>query len=213
MRRLLAVAAPPLASGLIRLTWATSRVRWIRRELAEPLLRSPEPFVLAFWHCKLFLMQYALMGRPVTAMISRHGDGELIARTMARFGHSAARGSSTRGGPQALREALRAARGGGALAITPDGPKGPAREVKAGVIDLARAAQVPVLPCSLAAHPCRRLRSWDRFEVPLPFGRVVIAYGEPLRVARHAGDAERAAAAAELAARLDALTAECDSAA
>jgi lysophospholipid acyltransferase (LPLAT)-like uncharacterized protein len=209
-RRALLAAAPPLASGLIRLTWATARVSWTGREQAEPLLRSPEPFILAFGHCKLFLMQYALLGRPVTALISRHGDGELIARTMARFGHDAARGSSTRGGAQALREALRAAHAGRSLAITPDGPKGPARSVKPGVIEIARAAGIAILPCSLAARPARRLRSWDRFEVPWPFARVAVAYGPALRVERRASEGEREAAAARLGAELDALTDGCE---
>ena len=209
-RRALLAAAPPLAAALIRLTWASSRVTWIGRERGEAVLRAPEPFILAFWHCKLFLMQHALMGRPVTALISRHGDGELIARTMARFGHGAARGSSTRGGAAALREALQVARGGGSLAITPDGPKGPAREVKPGVVEIARAAGIPVLPCSLAARPCRRLRSWDRFEVPAPFARVAIAYGEPLRVDRRASEAAREDAARRLGAELDALTDACE---
>jgi lysophospholipid acyltransferase (LPLAT)-like uncharacterized protein len=209
VNRALRAAIPRLASGLIRLQWATARVTWIGREGAEPVLRSPEPFVLAFWHCQLFLMQYALLGRPVTALISRHGDGELIARTMERFGHSAARGSSTRGGSAALREAIAVARGGGALAITPDGPKGPAREVKPGVVEIARAAGIPILPCAMASRPCRRLRSWDRFEVPLPFARVAVAYGQAMRVERDAGEGEREAAAAELKARLDVLTDAC----
>lgn len=203
---------PALAATLIRTTWATARVTWIRRESAEPLLLGEEPFVLAFWHCKLWLMQHALLGRKVTAVISQHDDGELIARAMARFGHSAARGSSTRGGDRALREALRIARAGGALAITPDGPKGPARVVKPGVVEIARGASVPILPCSLAARPIRRLRSWDRFEIPAPFARVAVAYGEPLRVARDADGAERAAACERLGAVLDALTLECESA-
>ncbi len=198
--------APPLTASLMRLTWATARVTVIGRERARPVLERPEPFVLAFWHCQLFLMQYALAGRPVTALISRHGDGELIARTMARFGHAAARGSSTRGGAIALREALRIARSGGALAVTPDGPRGPAREVKPGVIELARAAGIPILPCALASRPCLRLRSWDRFEVPAPFGRVAIAYGETVSVARGASDRERADAAVALQSTLENLS-------
>jgi lysophospholipid acyltransferase (LPLAT)-like uncharacterized protein len=205
-RRILRALAPPLAAGLIRATWATARVTWLGLERAEPLLRGTEPFVLAFWHCKLWLMQHALRGRRVTALISRHEDGELIARTMARFGHAAARGSSTRGGAQALREALRIARAGGALAVTPDGPKGPARVVKPGVVEIARAGGLPILPCSLAARPVRRLRSWDRFEIPFPFARVAIAYGEPLRVAREATPHEREAWCARLGGALDALT-------
>lgn len=209
-RRIMRVAVPPLTAALLRGIWLSARVTWIRPEIAAPLLRDPAPFILAFWHCKLFFAQHALRGRRVTALISQHGDGELIARTMARFGHAAARGSSTRGGAQALRESLRVARAGGSLAITPDGPKGPPRVVKPGVIELARAAGIPILPCSLAARPVKRLASWDRCEVPLPFCHMAIAYGEPLRVPRDGSEAERESAASRLGAVLEDLTDECE---
>lgn len=209
-RRLLATLVPPAAEILIRATWASSRVTWIRPEIVDGMLARGEPFILAFWHCKLFLAQYALRGRNVTALISRHGDGELIARTMARFGHCAARGSSTRGGTQALREAIRLARGGESIAITPDGPKGPARQAKPGVLEIARATGLRILPISLAASWTRRLASWDRFEVPLPFGRIAVAYGDPLACPEDAGDADREALRRELEARLDALSTECE---
>lgn len=209
-RRLKRAVVPPLTAALLRGLWLSARVTRLVPERAEAVLRSPEPFILAFWHCKLFFAQHALGGRKVTALISQHGDGELIARTMARFGHAAARGSSTRGGALAMREALRVARAGGSLAITPDGPKGPARKVKPGVIEIARAAGIPILPCSLAARPVKRLASWDRFEVPLPFARLVIAHGSPLRVERHATEARREALGLELEAELDSLTDLCE---
>jgi hypothetical protein len=198
-----------MAAALIRLTWATSRVTWIRREVMDEAAREGRHLIMAFWHSRLLLMQYMHGGRPLAAMISRHGDGELIARTMARFGHSAVRGSSTRGGSRALREALRWTQSGGNLAITPDGPRGPARVAKPGVVDLARLTGLPVYPMSLAAARAAHLRSWDRFEVPLPFGRVALAYGAPLTCPRDAGPDRVLALAAELARRLDALTDEC----
>jgi hypothetical protein len=170
---------------------------------------SGRPHVMAFWHSRLMLMQYAHRGRKLAAMISRHGDGELIARTMARFGHAAVRGSSTRGGSRALREAVRWIEGGGDLAITPDGPRGPARAVKPGAVTLARLAGAPIFPVSLAMGRSVALRSWDGFEVPLPFGKVAIAYGELLPCPREAGDPEVEDLCRELARRLDALTDEC----
>jgi lysophospholipid acyltransferase (LPLAT)-like uncharacterized protein len=203
---------PPLAEALIRGLWATARVEWRGADALDGMSRSAagDRFILAFWHCKLLLMQYALRGRRVTALISQHGDGELIARTMARFGHRAARGSSTRGGAAALREGIRVARAGGSLAITPDGPKGPARIVKPGVIELARATGLPILPASLAYAHAWRLASWDRFEVPLPFSRAVIAFGEPLTCPREAGEARRETLRRALEERLALLTADCE---
>ena len=205
----LGAIVPPAAELLIRALWATSRPTFLRPELVDGLNHAGTPFILAFWHCKLFLMQYALRGRRVTALISQHGDGELIARTMARFGHSAARGSSTRGGSRALREAIRVAEDGGSIAITPDGPRGPARVAKAGVVEIARATGLPILPASLAFSSCRRLASWDRFEVPFPFTRMAIAYGETIACARDADETTRERVRRLLEERLAALDAEC----
>jgi lysophospholipid acyltransferase (LPLAT)-like uncharacterized protein len=210
LRAALRAVVPPLAATLIRATWASCRVTWIRRPILEDLLRDGTPFILAFWHSRLWFMPHAVLGKSVTAFISASEDGELIARTMARLGHGAARGSSTRAGDRAFRTALRVARAGGSLAITPDGPKGPPCVVKPGVVELARATGFPILPCSLAHAHALRLRSWDRFEVPAPFSRVAIAYGAPRLVARETSRAVREQAARDLGTELDALTAECE---
>jgi lysophospholipid acyltransferase (LPLAT)-like uncharacterized protein len=197
--------APPLAALLIRSTWTTNRITWVRRGTLESLL-AEGPVVLAFWHSRLWLMPYAALGRPMTALISRHGDGELIARTIGLLGHGSARGSSTRGGSSALREQVRLLRAGRSVAITPDGPKGPARVAKPGAVELARMTGVPVVPVSAAYSRSRTFGSWDRFEVPLPFGRVAIGYGEPLRFPR---DADVASSCERLAAALDAAGDDC----
>jgi lysophospholipid acyltransferase (LPLAT)-like uncharacterized protein len=139
--------------------------------------------------------------------VSRSRDGELIARTVARLGIDSSRGSTTRGGAAGLRELLRKAREGYDLAFTPDGPKGPVSEVQPGVILAAAATGLPIQPVALAASRARRLRSWDRFLVPLPFSTVHFVYGEPLDVARRGDPAE---AAAELKRRLDAAEAEAE---
>ncbi len=162
-----------------------------------------EPFILAFWH-------RAYRGRRISVLISRSRDGELIARTVARFGIHAARGSSGpahKGGAAGLRELLRKAREGYDLAFTPDGPRGPVGEVQPGVILAAAATGFPVQPVAIAATRGRRLRSWDRFLVPLPFATVHVVYGEPLSVPRR-GAPE--AAARELERRLDAAEAAAE---
>jgi len=166
-----------------------------------------ERFILAFWHRHLLLMPYSYRGRRISVLVSRSRDGELIARTVNRFGIDASRGSSSRGGAQGLRELLRKAAEGYDLAFTPDGPRGPAGVVQPGVILAAAAMGWPVQPVALAATRCRRLRSWDRFVVPLPLSTVHFVYGEPLTVARRA---DPMAAAAELARRLDGAEAEAE---
>jgi hypothetical protein len=101
-------------------------------------------------------------------LISRHRDGEIIARIVARFGHRAVRGSSTRGGASALRDLIRLGRAGADLVVTPDGPKGPRQEAKLGVIQLARATGLPIVPlafsCSKKNSSRAGIGSWS----PIP---------------------------------------------
>lgn len=192
------------AAWLIRALRAGVRLRHHGDAAVRGWEQRGERFILAFWHRHLLLMPYAYRGRRISVLVSRSRDGELIARTVARFGIAAARGSSSRGGVAGLRELLRQGRQGYDLAFTPDGPRGPLGVVQPGVILAAAATGFPVQPIAIAASRARRLRSWDRFLVPLPPATVHLVYGEPLSVARRAAPE---AAAAELKRRLDAAEA------
>ena len=110
----------------------------------------------------------------------------------------ACRGSSRRGGNAAMRAVVRAARGGSNIAMTPDGPTGPPRIAKDGVIFAARMSGLPIIPVTFAAKRTKRLRSWDRMIVPLPFSRAIFLYGEPLAIARD-DDGEEARKKLEMA--------------
>ena len=105
---------------------------------------------------------------------------------------------------------LQILKAGGHVAITPDGPKGPVRRVKAGVIELSRLSGMPILPVAFGASPAIRLQSWDRFLVPYPFARGVFVWGEPLRVPADPDRSATEAFQSILAARLNALTDEAD---
>jgi lysophospholipid acyltransferase (LPLAT)-like uncharacterized protein len=166
-----------------------------------------ERLILAFWHRHLLLMRYAYRGERISVLVSRHRDGELIARTVARLGIDSSRGSTTRGGVAGMRELLRKAARGYDLAFTPDGPRGPAGTVQPGVVLAAAAAGFPIQRVALAPPRERRLGSWDRFVVPLPLSTVLCVWGAPLAVARRA---PVAAAAAELETRLAAAEAEAE---
>jgi lysophospholipid acyltransferase (LPLAT)-like uncharacterized protein len=135
------------ASLFIRALHATLRVRHVN---VENLTGTPQ-YILAFWHAHLLLMLHSRYRRPISVMISRSKDGEYIARVFDWYGVDAARGSSTRGGGAALRELLREARAGKNIVFTPDGPKGPARIVKEGVIYAAQASGLPIVPIAFAA--------------------------------------------------------------
>ena len=181
---LLLHVVPPMGAGLIRLLLGTMRIRSVSPPPWDELDRERGGVIFAFWHSRLLLMSYASRGREVAVLISRHRDGEIISRIIARLGYSSVRGSSTRGGATALRRMPRLVRDGKDLAITPDGPRGPSCRVQPGVILAARLSGRPVLPVTFASEHFHSFGSWDRFQVPRPFSRGVFVWGEPLRVSR-----------------------------
>jgi len=196
-----------LAANLIRGLRATVKLRHHGDERMREWERRGEHFILAFWHRHLLLMPYSYRGKRISVLVSQSQDGELIARTVARLGIDSSRGSSSRGGAAGMRSILRKAAEGWDIAFTPDGPRGPLREVQPGVILAAAATGLPIQPVALAATRKKELRSWDRFVVPKPFSTVHFVYGEPLAVERR-GDLD--AASAELKRRLDAAEEEAE---
>jgi lysophospholipid acyltransferase (LPLAT)-like uncharacterized protein len=144
--------------------------------------------------------------RRLTAMASASKDGAIAARVMEHFGAQIVRGSSSRRGPQAMAELIDAARSGSDLAITPDGPRGPRYHVQAGVIALAQYAGLPLVPVSCFLSAKKTLRSWDGFQVPLPFSRCEVTLGEPLAVPRRLDEAGREELRGELERRMLAIT-------
>ena len=199
--------AVPFLAGVARM--ALRVLRWTTRRRivgGEELLRAfaeDRRVIVAFWHAHLALVQIAWPGRKLCVQVSRHRDGEVVARAVAPFGIRAARGSATRGGVASIRQMLRAFEEGYDLAVVCDGPRGPRHVVKPGAVQLAAATGALVYP--VAARPRRGWvvrRSWDRFVVPLPFTRVEYRVGEPLRVPREAPVEEREAARCELERRL-----------
>jgi lysophospholipid acyltransferase (LPLAT)-like uncharacterized protein len=198
---------PFLAAGFIRALRATVRLRHHGEERLREWERRGDHFILAFWHRHLLLMPYSYKGRRISVLVSQSTDGELIAKTVARLGIDSSRGSSSRGGIAGMRSLLRKAAEGWDIAFTPDGPRGPLREVQPGVILAAAATGLPIQPVAIAASRAKLLRSWDRFMVPLPFSTVHFVYGEPLVVERR-GDTVKAAD--ELKRRLAAAEAEAE---
>lgn len=196
-----------VAAWFIRLLRSTVRLRHHGDERLREWERGDQRFILAFWHRHLLLMPYAYRGRRISVLVSQSGDGELIARTVARLGIDSSRGSSSRGGIAGMRSLLRKAAEGWDIAFTPDGPRGPASEVQPGVILAAASTGLPIVPVAVAASRAKRLHSWDRFLIPLSLSTVHFVYGEPLAVARRGdlGDA-----AAELKRRLDGAEVEAE---
>jgi lysophospholipid acyltransferase (LPLAT)-like uncharacterized protein len=166
--------------------------------------------IFAHWHGRLLPLSYHHRGRGLGPIISRSGDGEYIARIVRHWGYTPVRGSSSRGGSQALREMLRLARAGRMLVFTPDGPRGPRAEVKSGVLIAAQLTGLPIVPASSAASRAWWFGGWDRFLVPKPFARVVVGFGAPIYVPRDADAVALAHYATVVKTAIDSLTAELD---
>jgi lysophospholipid acyltransferase (LPLAT)-like uncharacterized protein len=138
-------------------------------------------YICVFWHENLLLPAYQF-GRPdIRVLISQHRDGELIARICRWLGFGLVRGSTTRGGVEAVRELLRVGRESH-VAITPDGPRGPRRRVQAGVVYLAARMRLPIIPMGIGYDRPWRAKSWDRFAFPRPWSRACCITGAPIQV-------------------------------
>ena len=182
-----------VTSAYLRWTLSTIRWRWVGRETVEQVWAQDSGVVVCFWHSRL-LMAPAIWpvgsGQTAKILVSLSADGEFIARAMDQLGYPAIRGSSAKktdpakakGGAAAFRDVLKWLRGGGAIAITPDGPRGPAEVMAEGPPMLAGMGDAPVLLAGMACKPCLRMKSWDRAVIPLPFAHGAIVWDGPIRV-------------------------------
>ena len=190
-------------------------IRTWRVELDLPphlkqLRRSGGKVILAFWHNRqIGLLRVADELRPVKVLISRHGDGEIIARIVERFGIGSVRGSSTRGGKAAVRQLVTASRESH-LAITPDGPVGPRYQAKQGVALVAALTGLPVVWVTWSTDRAWRFKSWDRFILPKPFARMLYRVEGFVEIPRNADAEAIEAGRLEIETRMNTLTAALD---
>jgi lysophospholipid acyltransferase (LPLAT)-like uncharacterized protein len=138
---------PLIGAAFIRVLHSTLRVRHVGAETME---RLPQ-YIIAFWHEHLVVMLHARYRRPIRVLVSQSRDGEYIASTFSHYGVDVSRGSTTRGGTAALRDMIRSARAGSNIVFTPDGPKGPRRIAKDGVVYTAQATGLPIIPVAFGA--------------------------------------------------------------
>ncbi len=201
-----------VAAGYIWLVRATSRLQIVGAEHPQRLWDADTPFILAFWHGRLLMMPYSWpRPRPMRVLISQHIDGRLISGTLRHFAIDNIAGSSNRGGAAALVAIVKSLkRERVSVAISPDGPRGPRMRVSLGIIQAARLSGAPILPCMHATSRRKRLNSWDRFILSLPFARSVFVWGEPIYIPREADDAQLEALRADLEARMNAIADQAD---
>ncbi|WP_300378679.1 lysophospholipid acyltransferase family protein [Henriciella sp.] len=175
-------------------------IRWrVEGEQAFRDAWAQDPgMIVAAWHSRILLLPTIwsriarkLPGKayPTSMLISLSRDGQAVAKAIEHLGLDAVRGSSThkrkrknKGGTAAIAETSRRLRSGSVVCITPDGPRGPAEKVQAGPVLLAQRTGAAIIPYALACKPARRLNTWDRFMIPLPFARGAMVIGAPVLI-------------------------------
>ncbi|GAC1333539.1 MAG: hypothetical protein NVSMB26_14800 [Beijerinckiaceae bacterium] len=210
-RRLLYRVLVPVAAALLHFVWRWGRVsRVIGGEHIGAALGKAPSFIPVYWHQhQLFCIRHlaALRGDGVRLgfLISPSVDGELAAMLVRRLGGEVIRGSSSHTGARALRDYYQAlAKDNISPVITPDGPRGPRWKFKPGALMLAQMSQRPIVPMAYAASHAWKIQ-WDRFVIPMPFARIVIAVGEPVYIGKGLDAAGLERHQTDMEARLHAL--------
>jgi lysophospholipid acyltransferase (LPLAT)-like uncharacterized protein len=146
------------------------------------LLSTGQPFVLVFWHGSMTYPWWRMRRRNAAALVSHSKDGQILANLLSTWGYHVLRGSSSRGSKEAMQTMRGAVRDGHVLCVTPDGPRGPYHEMKMGAVRIAQTMHVPLVMVSVGYRRFRRLKSWDRFEIPFPFTRARVVYSDPMTI-------------------------------
>ncbi|MBN2782715.1 MAG: lysophospholipid acyltransferase family protein [Campylobacterales bacterium] len=162
---------PLIGSILIRILYLTNK-----KNFHAPDSLGEQNFIMACWHGELLMIPYAYTryrkNPKVKLIISEHFDGNLIAKTLSKFGFESIRGSSTRGGAKALVESLKSIKNGYDIGITPDGPKGPRHTISDGIIVMAQKTDAKIVLVRIKPTKYWQLNSWDKFLIPKPFGTI-----------------------------------------
>jgi lysophospholipid acyltransferase (LPLAT)-like uncharacterized protein len=191
-RRVFYSIVTPLLHGVVALLWYSYRIeKVIGDDIAEQLVTDKTVCIPCYWHqqtlpCANIIRQWIHKGFDASIVISASVDGEIPARIAGGWGAKLIRGSANQTGALVMRDMHGALKRGSSIITTPDGPKGPIFEFKAGNILIARISGAPLVPLACAADRSWRLKSWDKMLVPKPFARVVIAIGHPHYVPKDA---------------------------
>ena len=168
------------ASAAISLLIKSLRIKITGDENINGLVNDNKNFIAAFWHGSMMIGWYLHQNMNTAALVSRSKDGEVLARTLEKWNYNVVRGSSSIGGDEALKKMVELLRQNYSLAITPDGPRGPVYKMKAGAIVAAKKTGVPLFLIGIGIKNKFRLKSWDAFEIPKPFTKVVAVYSKPI---------------------------------
>jgi lysophospholipid acyltransferase (LPLAT)-like uncharacterized protein len=174
------------------------------------LAGGSDRYIYSIWHENLLVPAVGFGHADLAVLVSRHADGQLLAAIARYMGMTVVTGSSGRGGVDALRRLLDGGAAWKHLAVTPDGPRGPRRVLKPGVVFVAAKTGMKIVPCGVACSRVWRLTSWDRFAVPKPFARALELTAEPIAVPSAVGPVELESYRLRVQAEMDRLQAVAD---
>jgi lysophospholipid acyltransferase (LPLAT)-like uncharacterized protein len=178
---------PLVASVVIRFLKLSYRIHHINKEPIDRLWQNEKSSIICFWHGRIFsAMPFAFQKTKFKVLISRHGDGEFIARVVSYFGIGAVRGSYRKSSVSSVREIMLELKKGVTVGITPDGPKGPCHIFKEGIVEIARITGKPIVPLTYSSNRNKVFSSWDKFLLAYPFSRVFFVWGDPIYVPKDA---------------------------
>ncbi|MGA2402579.1 MAG: lysophospholipid acyltransferase family protein [Syntrophobacteraceae bacterium] len=203
---------PPLAALALRLLHRTCLIEIVGEENYQAFNEVKGPKIPAFWHFSYPSILYFFRGQGYLTIVSRSRDGEFAARLVRKLGYFPFRGSPGKGGAAALKGIISAFRspGGGFVA---DGSQGPAQVAQKGLLLLAMYSGCPIMPVSVAADRCWRLRTWDRTMLPKPFARIAFSFGPMIRVERGVSSDRIEQCRVQLERTLNEITAQAEMAA
>ena len=178
---LIKLTATILSAPLLKLYFSTIGIREWQKEYVHELRRKKQTIIFLLWHENMMIPLYTNRYDKVHVLVSQHFDGEIISRILHSLGFRTVRGSSTRGGFEAFL-GMKKKLDRYDIAITPDGPRGPRRNLKLGAVKLASETGNVVIPVGVACSRYKRLNSWDQFLLILPFSKCEVVYGKPYQV-------------------------------
>lgn len=169
---------------IIILLSLTYRIRITGRDNEESVYNNDNYPIYASWHQRFFPGIRLLGSRKPAIIISRSKDGDLISNIIKHMGWRPVRGSSSRGGMQAIREIKKLTAAGCPIGHIVDGPRGPAERVKPGIITIARLSGMPIIPTIISPEKRWIFKSWDRFMLPKPFSKIIVKFEKPIFIPR-----------------------------
>lgn len=171
-----------VAGALVNVLCKTLFIEEENRSAVEELKKENKNFVFVFWHGTMIVPWFLMRDYGFSTIISKSKDGEILTRLLKKWKYNVERGSSSNGGAEVLETLIENAKIGKSIAITPDGPRGPEKKMKAGAVVIAKKTGIPIILAGTAYKQRLKLNSWDRFEIPMFFTKVCIKYSDPIYI-------------------------------